>query len=63
MDPVSAVVAILKKDRAKIHKEALRAWLANGLRKPRISEVRKALGDFKVTDAKLKAMGCMDDAG
>lgn len=42
MDPIAAIVAILNKDRTGEHKQALREWLAQGGRKPRISEVRKA---------------------
>lgn len=63
MDPIAAIVAILNKDRTSEHKQALREWLSKGGFKPPISEVRKALGDVQVTDAKLVAMGCLNDVG
>lgn len=64
MDPIAAIVAILNKDRTTEHKQALREWLSKGGFRPRISEVRKALGgDRKVTDAKLVALGCVNDVG
>lgn len=63
MDPIAAIVAILTKDRPGEHKQALKDWFAKGGFRPRISEVRKALSqEVKVSDAKLVAMGCWNDA-
>lgn len=64
MDPVIAIVAIVTKQEPGRHKRALKEWFDKGGKPPLLSNVRKALGDgVKVTDAKLIAMGCVNDGG